>query len=336
MSANISKKKSVVLELENLSLTLKTDEGPMLIIDEVNIKILRGQTVGLVGESGAGKSMLARSLMQLLPENAVFSEKSKILYHPDFDTTIDIAKLPNRGKKIEKIRGKEIAMIFQQSMSAFSPLYKVGEQIVESIRVHADISYKEAKQKTIELLETLHIADAEKCFDQYIFQLSGGMRQRVMIASALILNPKLLISDEATTALDVTTQAQVVALMMEMQLKLQTSIIFISHDLAITAQIADEIVVMYKGQIFEKGLSSEILENPQHPYTQLLINAIPDIKKRKEKLIPIPGDINGDSQKKIKGCAFFSRCKKRIENLCEHQKPKLEEKKKRHFVSCHL
>lgn len=331
-----SAEKSTVLELENLSLTLKTDEGQTLIIDEANIKILRGQTVGLVGESGAGKSMLARSLMQLLPENALLAKESKILYHPDLETVIDIAKLPSRGKEIEKIRGKEIAMIFQQSMSAFSPLYKIGAQIVESLHVHFDITHQKAKQQTIELLATLHIADPEKCFDQYIFELSGGMRQRVMIASALALNPKLLISDEATTALDVTTQSQVVALMMEMQSKLQTSIIFISHDLAITAQIADEIVVMYKGQIFEKGASSEVLENPQHPYTQLLINAIPDIKKQKEKLIPIPKSTDDAEEKIPKGCAFFSRCPKRIENLCERQKPKLEEKKKKHFVSCHL
>ncbi len=324
-----------ILDVQNLRVGFNTDEGFVQAVDNVNFTVKRGKTLGIVGESGSGKSVSTKALMQLLPGNAVIDDDSAMTLTKSDGNTVNIAKLAPHGKEIRDIRGDEIAMIFQEPMSSFSPVYTIGNQITEAIRAHNKINRREAKRIAIDMLERVGISNPAQRFDQYPFELSGGMRQRAMIATALSTSPSLLIADEPTTALDVTIQAQILALMGTLQDEFDMAIIFISHDLGVIAQVADEIAVMYLGRIVEHGTTRDLITNPKHPYTQALLKAIPRIENLHERLKPVGGDIPGPMSRPP-GCAFHPRCPHVIEGHCDVDLPPGYNISETHDVNCFL
>ncbi|WP_050614318.1 ABC transporter ATP-binding protein [Bacillus testis] len=271
-----------ILEVKDLHISFHTFAGEVQAIRGVNFDLFKGETLAIVGESGSGKSVTTKSIMRLLPPSNSEIKQGEILFDGK-----DIAALPDR--QMEKIRGKDISMIFQDPMTSLNPTMKIGKQIMEPLRKHQKLSKAEAKKRAINLLNLVGIPKPEERFEQYPHQFSGGMRQRVVIAIALACNPKVLIADEPTTALDVTIQAQILELMKDLQKKIDTSIIFITHDLGVVANVADRVAVMYGGKIVEIGTVDEIFYNPQHPYTWGLISSMPDLDSRGKELYVIPG-----------------------------------------------
>ncbi len=336
ITTNASSNGHNLLEVKDLKISFKTDEGIITAVDGVNFSIKRGQTLGLVGESGSGKSVCTQSIMQLLPKNAIVDKNSSIeLYRQDGEI-IEITQLKPNGREIRNIRGGDVALIFQEPMSSFSPVYTVGNQIMEAILTHRQVSKQEAQEIAISLLERVGIPNPRQRFKQYPFELSGGMRQRAMIAVALSSNPSLLIADEPTTALDVTIQAQVLELMKELQEDLGMAIIFITHNLGVIAQIADEIAVMYLGEVVERGPRREIFHNPKHPYTINLLHAIPRIGKGTgERLVAIEGQIPSPLNRPP-GCRFHTRCSEVMVGRCNVNVPKITQVSNNHTVNCFL
>ncbi|MFD0048864.1 ABC transporter ATP-binding protein [Actinomycetes bacterium NPDC127524] len=271
-----------ILEVKDLNISFHTFAGEVQAIRGVNFSVKKGETLAIVGESGSGKSVTTKAIMRLLPQSNSEIKKGEILFDGK-----DLAKLSD--KKMQKIRGKDISMIFQDPMTSLNPTIKIGKQIMEPIVRHQNLSKHAAKQRAIELLKLVGIPNAERRFQQYPHQFSGGMRQRVVIAIALACNPKVLIADEPTTALDVTIQAQILELMKDLQNKIDTSIIFITHDLGVVANVADRVAVMYGGKIVEIGTVDEIFYNPKHPYTWGLISSMPSLDSKDEELYAIPG-----------------------------------------------
>ncbi|MBD1383054.1 ABC transporter ATP-binding protein [Metabacillus arenae] len=271
-----------ILEIKDLHISFHTFAGEVQAIRGVDIDLYKGETLAIVGESGSGKSVTTKSIMRLLPESNSEIKKGEILFNGR-----NLAKLSN--KEMQKIRGKDISMIFQDPMTSLNPTMKVGKQIMEPIVKHQKLSKSAAKERAIDLLKLVGIPNPEARFDQYPHQFSGGMRQRVVIAIALACNPKVLIADEPTTALDVTIQAQILELMKDLQKKIDTSIIFITHDLGVVANVADRVAVMYGGKIVETGTVDEVFYNPQHPYTWGLISSMPSLDTDDEELYAIPG-----------------------------------------------
>ncbi|OIK08557.1 ABC transporter ATP-binding protein [Bacillus sp. MUM 13] len=271
-----------ILEVKDLNISFHTFAGEVQAIRGVNFSVKKGETLAIVGESGSGKSVTTKAIMRLLPQGNSEIKKGEILFDGK-----DLAKLSD--KKMQKIRGKDISMIFQDPMTSLNPTIKIGKQIMEPIVRHQNLSKHAAKQRAIELLKLVGIPNAEERFQQYPHQFSGGMRQRVVIAIALACNPKMLIADEPTTALDVTIQAQILELMKDLQNKIDTSIIFITHDLGVVANVADRVAVMYGGKIVEIGTVDEIFYNPKHPYTWGLISSMPSLDSKDEELYAIPG-----------------------------------------------
>lgn len=271
-----------ILQVKDLNISFHTFNGEVKAIRGANFELYKGETLAIVGESGSGKSVTTKTIMRLLPPGNSEIKQGEILFHDK-----DLTKLSER--EMQKIRGKEISMIFQDPMTSLNPTMKVGKQIMEPILKHHKISKADAKQKTLELLKLVGIPRPEERFEQYPHQFSGGMRQRVVIAIALACTPKVLIADEPTTALDVTIQAQILELMKEIQKKVDTSIIFITHDLGVVANVADRVAVMYAGKIVEIGTVDEIFYNPQHPYTWGLISSMPDLDTKEQELYAIPG-----------------------------------------------
>lgn len=271
-----------VLEVKDLHISFHTLAGEVQAIRGVSFALHKGETLAIVGESGSGKSVTSKSIMRLLPQANAIIKKGNILFDGK-----DLIKLSE--KQMQKIRGKDIAMIFQDPMTSLNPTMKVGKQIMEPILKHQKISKAEAKKRAIDLLKMVGITNAEIRFNQYPHQFSGGMRQRVVIAIALACKPKILIADEPTTALDVTIQAQILDLMKELQKKMDTSIIFITHDLGVVANVADRVAVMYAGKIVEIGTVDEVFYNPQHPYTWGLISSMPSLDAEDQELYAIPG-----------------------------------------------
>jgi oligopeptide transport system ATP-binding protein len=271
-----------ILEVKDLHISFHTFGGEVQAIRGVNFDLFKGETLAIVGESGSGKSVTTKSIMRLLPESNSEIKKGEILFDGK-----DLAKLPN--KAMQKIRGKDISMIFQDPMTSLNPTMKVGKQIVEPITKHQNLSKSAARERAIDLLRLVGIPQPEERFNQYPHQFSGGMRQRVVIAIALACNPKVLIADEPTTALDVTIQAQILELMKDLQKKIDTSIIFITHDLGVVANVADRVAVMYGGKIVEIGTVDEVFYNPQHPYTWGLISSMPSLDSDDAELYAIPG-----------------------------------------------
>jgi oligopeptide/dipeptide ABC transporter ATP-binding protein len=326
-----------LLEVKDLHIHFFTDSGVVKAVDGVDLVIERGKTLCLVGESGCGKSVTSRAFLKIIhsPGKIV---KGEMLYHqplPDGTSKItDIAQLDEKGRPIRKIRGKEIAMIFQEPMSSISVMHTIGNQIIEMIRLHTDASAKEARNRAIELLRLVEIPKPERLIDEYPFRLSGGMRQRAMIAMALSCNPTLLIADEPTTALDVTTQAQILELMRSLQASYDMSILFITHDLGVVAEIADEVAVMYLGRIVEQGDVNTMFHNPKHPYTKALLESIPKISAQRNQLNPIEGMVPSPFRRPS-GCAFHPRCRERIEP-CSHIVPEITHLTDNHQVRCLL
>jgi oligopeptide transport system ATP-binding protein len=271
-----------ILEVKDLNISFHTFSGEVKAIRGVSFDLFNGETLAIVGESGSGKSVTTKSIMRLLPEQNSEIKTGQILFEGK-----DITQL--NDKEMQKIRGKDISMIFQDPMTSLNPTMKIGKQIMEPLIKHQNMSRHAAKERAIELLKLVGIPKAELRVDQYPHQFSGGMRQRVVIAIALACNPKVLIADEPTTALDVTIQAQILELMKDLQKKIDTSIIFITHDLGVVANVADRVAVMYGGKIVEIGTADEIFYNPQHPYTWGLISSMPDMDTQDDELFSIPG-----------------------------------------------
>lgn len=326
-----------LIEIKDLKIHFFTDEGVVRAVDGMDLSIQKGKTMCLVGESGCGKSVACRALLQIVraPGKIV---SGQIIYNQKLgngsEEIVDIVKLPPTGQQIRMMRGKEISMIFQEPMTSLSQMYTVGNQIIENILLHSKISKQEARTLAISLLAQVGIPKPERLVDEYPFRLSGGMRQRVMIAMAISCNPALLIADEPTTALDVTTQANILDLMKDLQTKHNMSLLFITHDLGVVAEIADEVAVMYLGKIVEKSDVNTIFNEPKHPYTQALLNSIPKMTTKLEKLDPIKG-IVPNPYRRPSGCPFHTRCAK-VMPECKTIEPAVTKLAENHYVQCLL
>lgn len=321
-----------LLTVRDLTLRFSTDEGLITAVDGVSFDLEPGEVLGLVGESGSGKSVTAKSLMRLNSGNARYGPESRMHLHLDGED-IDILALKG-ARAMRKVRGDIISMIFQEPMASFAPAISIGRQMVEMLQLHRDLSRKEAKRRSIEMLERVGISEAAKRFDQYAFELSGGMRQRAMIAMALSTQPRLLIADEPTTALDVTIQAQVIDLMKDLVREFGMAIIFITHDLGVIAQTADRVAVMYLGNIVEKGPVADVIRRPGHPYTRGLISALPKLDDLDSPLMPVPGDIPSPLERPS-GCVFHTRCPV-AEARCRTVVPETRLLRSGHRAACHL
>ena len=295
-----------IITVKNLKIYFYTNQRCNKAVNGVSFKIKKKRTLCLVGESGCGKSTVALSIMRLLPELSRI-EEGEIIYHSN-EGDIRIDQLEKNGGKMRSLRGADIAMIFQDPMIALNPVYTIGFQIMENIRYHTNLTRKEAKERTIELLKDMGIPLPEQRINEYPHQYSGGMRQRAMIAMAMSCNPKVLIADEPTTSLDVTIQAQIFELMKKLKEKRDTSIMLITHDMGVVAELADDVVVMYMGNVVESGTLEEIFKSPAHPYTKALLKSIPVLGRGKnQKIEPIRG-MTPDPFKRPKGCQFNPRC----------------------------
>lgn len=316
-----------LVEIKNLKTYFKTEDGIVKAVDDVSFKIKKGETLGLVGESGCGKSVAAMSLMRLIP-----NPPGKIMGGEMYFEDKNILEL--NDEDMRNIRGNDIAVIFQEPMTSLNPVLTIGYQISETIILHQKLDKEKAKKRSIEMLKLVGIPRAEEVFQCYPHELSGGMRQRAMIAMALSCNPKLLIADEPTTALDVTIQAQILELMKDLKDKIGASIMLITHDLGVIAEMADYVVVMYAGKVVEKAPVVELFNNPKHPYTIGLLNSKPALNKEQDKLYSIPGQVpNPIGMPEY--CYFYERCNKACED-CKKGIPSLIDKGNRHEVACWL
>ena len=323
-----------LIDVRGLKTYFYTEDGVVRAVDGVDFTIEPEKTLGIVGESGCGKSVTALSIMGLVQSPPGKIAAGEIIYTKDGKET-DLTKLNTKGREYRSIRGNEIAMIFQEPMTSLNPVYTIGNQIMEAIILHQHLHKHEAKQKAIEMLQSVGMPVPEQRVDEYPHQLSGGMRQRAMIAMALSCNPSLLIADEPTTALDVTIQAQVLDLMNDLRRDFKASIQFITHDLGVIADMADDVVVMYLGKIVESANVREIFHNAKHPYTEGLMNSIPSLTTtKKERLIPIKGVVP-DPFDVPEGCGFEPRCPNAME-ICKTKVPTLKEVTPGHLVSCWL
>jgi oligopeptide/dipeptide ABC transporter ATP-binding protein len=322
-----------LLEIRDLRTYFHTDDGVVRAVDGVSFDINKRQIIGVVGESGCGKSVTALSILRIIQSPPGRIEGGSILLHREHET-IDLATLPPRGRKIREIRGAEISMIFQEPMRTLSPVYTIGFQIMESVQLHLKLDKKEAKEYAVNMLRSVGMPDPAQRVNAYPHQLSGGMRQRAMIAMALSCNPKLLNADEPTTALDVTIEAQILELLKRLQDEFHMSILFITHDLGVISKMADMVLVMYLGQIMERASTVDLFRNPKHPYTQALFRSIPAMATApKAKLEAISGSVP-DPTVVIRGCPFAPRCR-HVHKKCD-VKPEDVEVAPGHSVSCWL
>ena len=329
----MSEMKQPIIQVKNLGVNIKMDEGTLTPVRGVDFEIYPGETLGLVGESGCGKSLTNKAILGINEKKCVST--GEILFRNDQDEVVDILKLNPKGKEIRAIRGKQISMIFQEPMVAFSPMYTIGNQINECTRLHITKDKKESKRISLEMMKMVGIANAEKRYDQYPHEFSGGMLQRALIAMALVCRPRLLIADEPTTALDVTIQAQILELMQSLQKELGMAILFITHDLGTVAKMCDRVAVMYLGKIVETGTAREIYKNPQHPYTKGLMGSVHKIGSLKaDRLFSIEGTVPLALNLKP-GCGFYDRCGERIEGLCNKVDPETLCLGGTHCVACH-
>jgi peptide/nickel transport system ATP-binding protein/oligopeptide transport system ATP-binding protein len=322
-----------LIEVKGLKTYFYTEDGVVRAVDGVDFVIEQEKTLGIVGESGCGKSVTALSIMGLVQSPPGRIEAGEILYHRN-GSVKDLATLNPKGREMRAIRGNEIAMIFQEPMTALNPVYTIGNQIMEAITLHQHLRKREARKKAIEMLHAVGIPSPEQRVDEHPHQLSGGMRQRAMIAMALSCNPALLIADEPTTALDVTIQAQVLDLMNGLRREFRTSIQFITHNLGVIAAMAEDVVVMYLGRIVEGSSARAVFHAPKHPYTQGLMNSIPSLATKKERLVPIKGVVP-DPYEVPEGCGFEPRCPHAME-ICKTQMPELRDVAPSHQAACWL
>lgn len=296
-----------VLEVKDLQTRFRVQKRVVNAVSGVTFELKRGKVLGIVGESGCGKSVSAHSILQLLPKTASI-DNGTVTYYPKDGEPIELTKYGPKSNEIRKIRGKDISMIFQDPMTSLNPVYTIGSQIVENLRKHENISKAEAKERTIELLRKLGIPNPDVRFNEYPHQFSGGMKQRVMIAIAMICNPEILIADEPTTALDVTIQAQILGLMRKLQEEHGTSIILITHNMGIVAQMCDDVAVMYMGRVVEFGTLKQIFTEPKHPYTKALLRSVPVLGMDKDEDLETIEGSTPDAATVFKGCEFADRC----------------------------
>ena len=318
----LENKNGLVLDIENLSVRFATEDGVVNAVNGLDLRIEKGKAIGLVGETGAGKTTTALSILRLVPDPPGVVDCDKLEVNGQ-----DILSMS--AKELEKVRGKEVSMIFQDPMTALNPVFTVGDQIAESISIHENVSMVEAQKLAVGMLELVGIP-GERAGD-YPHQFSGGMKQRVVIAIALACHPQLLIADEPTTALDVTIQAQVLDLMKNLRKQYQTSLIMITHDLGIVAEICDEVAVMYAGNVVEQGTLEDVFNHTMHPYTEGLFNSLPNVNDRKSKLKPIPG-LMPDPTALPEGCPFHPRCQYATEACRQVQEKRYVSDT--HFIRC--
>lgn len=317
-----------LLQVHNLETTFFTDDGAIPAVDGITFSLREREILGIVGESGSGKSVTSLSIMGLIPSPPGKITKGEILFEGK-----DLTKL--KEKEMREIRGNDIAMIFQEPMTSLNPLFTIGKQLNEAILLHnKGWSKKQATARAIEMMKLVGLPRAEQLIKDYPHQLSGGMRQRVMIAMALVCDPKVLIADEPTTALDVTIQAQILQLMRELNNRLNTAVMLITHDLGVVAETCERVVVMYGGQIVEEGPVSEIFKNPQHPYTKGLIQSIPDMRVKKDRLYSIPGSVPKPGSIEV-GCRFAERCEFAFDR-CTKENPPIYQTGEQHTSRCFL
>jgi len=320
-------KQEALLKVEDLSIKFKMGKKDFVsAVSQVNFTINKGETLALVGESGCGKSVTSLSIMRLI-SNSVGKIDGKIIFKDK-----DFIQLTE--KEMRSIRGKDVSMIFQEPMTSLNPVHRIGKQISEVLKLHTDASGDELKRQTVDILKKVGIPRPEKIVSEYPHQLSGGMRQRIMIAMAMACNPSLLIADEPTTALDVTIQAQILDLMNDLKTNYDTAILLITHDLGVVAEMADRVMVMYYGQIVEEAHVKTIFKNPQHPYTIGLLNSIPSLEDEQDKLQPIEGNVPNIGEV-TKGCPFFFRCTQ-AHSKCFEKNPPLIKTNNEHAVRCWL
>ncbi len=327
-----------IVQVQDLKTYFYTLDGVVRAVDGVTLEVRPGETLGLVGESGSGKSVTALSILRLLPKKTSQIVQGRILYNQrDGRASLDLAAVDPQGDLIRHIRGNEIAMIFQEPLTSLSPVHTVGDQIAEAVALHQKVTKEQAQERAIQMLEQVGIAMPAQRFHEYPHQLSGGMRQRAMIAMALSCHPALLIADEPTTALDVTIQAQILELMKALQEKYGMAILLITHNLGVIAEMADRVAVMYMGKIVESGDVRAIFHRPLHPYTVGLMRSIPHLGRRvKDRLTPIPGSVP-DPYSVPTGCAFRPRCPvPQTEAGCQAQEMPLIEVEPGHHVRCAL
>jgi peptide/nickel transport system ATP-binding protein len=331
----MSEQENVILQLKDVKVHFHLDEGDLKAVDGIDLQIKRGKTLGIVGESGCGKSVTSQAILRIVPKPGEVEGEIK-LYRGGSGhkaQAVDLVKLDPRGKEIRDIRGDEIAMIFQEPMKAFSPIHTVGNQIMEAILLHVTQDKQEAYRLAVDILQKVGMSNPEQRLSEYPHQLSGGMRQRAMIAMALSCNPSILIADEPTTALDVTVQAQVLQLINDLKANHDTSVIFITHDLGVIAEMSDEVAVMYLGKIVEYTDVDSLFHNPKHPYTKALLNSIPAIGRTNKRLESIEGTVPFPMNLP-KGCGFYSRCKQAVDGVCNVADIPLIQYRKDHQVRC--
>ena len=320
-----------LISVRDLTIQFNTDEGTVTAVKRVSFDIAPGEVMGLVGESGSGKSVTAKALMRLNAPNSFYGPDSRIILSLD-DREIDVLALKSPSD-LKIIRGGAVSMVFQEPMASFAPALTIGSQMAEALMIHLKVSKHEAKNVAIDMLTRVGVSDASSRFDQYVVELSGGMRQRAMIAMALSTKPKLLIADEPTTALDVTIQAQVLELMQDLVEEFHMAILFITHDLGVIAQTADHIAVMYLGQLMETGTTRSVIHQPRHPYTRGLLNAIPKLDALDAPLVAVSGDIPSPLERPA-GCVFHTRCSEVIEGRCATVEPEIKLVGQDHDVAC--
>jgi peptide/nickel transport system ATP-binding protein len=330
----------MLIEVKDLKTYFYLDEGTVHAVDGADFEIQRGETLGVVGESGCGKSVTARSIMRIVPKPGKTIE-GEIIYYRERENgggreVVDLTSLHPQSAEIRKIRGAEIAMVFQEPMTSLSPVHTIGNQITEAIVLHQEVSQEEARDRAINMLDLVGMPLPSRTIDRYSYELSGGMRQRAMIAMALSCHPSLLIADEPTTALDVTTEAQILKLMRRLQDELGMAIMYITHDLGVIAQMTENVVVMYMGKVVEHADVDTIFYNPQHPYTQALLKSIPRLGQKtreRQRLSSIRGTVP-DPYALPKGCPFHPRCDAMTPGVCDQEEPPMIEIEPGHKVRC--
>lgn len=325
--SKLSEDRKILLDVKDFSLDLVTENGSLPVIQDISFQIKEGEFLALVGESGCGKSVCSLALTKLLPSNLAKYKSGSILFQEE-----DIIKMDNMS--IQKLRGNQISYVFQEPFSSLNPLKKIKDQIIEAFLVHGMGSKQEALDKAEYLLEKVGITDVKQRLNSYPNHMSGGMLQRISIAMALITDPILLIADEPTSAIDVTIQAQLIHLLMELKEQFSLSVLFISHDIALVSHMADRIAVMYAGEIVESGTIEEVIDSPKHPYTQALLNSYPSTDNLSQELEVIPGIVPSPIDYPI-GCHFEQRCKYKMD-ICRLKKPNLIKLSESHSALCHL
>jgi peptide/nickel transport system ATP-binding protein len=328
----------IVLSVDNLHTYFHTTLGTVRALNGVSYTVPRGKVLGIVGESGCGKSVTSLSVMQLVPPPGVI-EEGKIMFHAarrGNGAWVDITALDRHSAEMHDIRGNEISMIFQEPMTSLNPVFTIGQQISEAVLLHQGVDRDEGRRRAIDILTRVNMPNPERIVDNYPHELSGGMRQRAMIAMALSCTPTMLIADEPTTALDVTTEAQILDLMRELQVDLGMSIMFITHNLGVVAQMCDEVTVMYLGCIVERAPVDDIFFDTKHPYTMALLKSIPHVGSRtKERLAAIRGMVP-DPYSVVPGCPFHPRCDSYMPGICDGEMPGITPVTPEHYVRCYL